>query len=80
MLDCFICSGERVCSSGPQSHRDNVHRLTMKCSMCLARGRTYTVPHTAMIKGCDRWHISDIADTMDGHMVSMAVLRRDLVS
>lgn len=47
-------------------------------SMCLARGRTYTVPHTAMIRTCDRWHISDIADTMDGHLVSMAVLRRDL--
>jgi hypothetical protein len=31
-----------------------------------------------MIRGCDRWHISDIADTMDGHLVSMAVLRRDL--
>jgi len=48
-------------------------------SMCLARGRSYTVPLMPMLRGCDQWHISDIADTMDGHLVSMAVLRRDLV-
>ena len=55
-----------------------MHGLTNH-SMCLARGRTYAIPHTPIIKACDRWHISDIADSMDGHLVSMAVLRRDLV-
>jgi len=48
--------------------------------MCLARGRSYTVPVTPILKRCDQWHMSNIADTMDGHLVSMAVLRRDLVS
>jgi hypothetical protein len=47
--------------------------------MCLARGRCYTVPVTPILRGCDQWHLSNIADTMDGHLVSMAVLRRDLV-
>ncbi|TQB74957.1 hypothetical protein MPDQ_003990 [Monascus purpureus] len=46
--------------------------------VCLARGRSYTVPRTALIDNCDRWHISDIADPRDGPMTSMAVLRRDL--
>jgi hypothetical protein len=50
------------------------------CSVCLARGRSYTVPTTTLIDNCDRWHISDIADSHDGPMNSMAVLRRDLVS
>lgn len=48
--------------------------------MCLARGRSYTLPLTPILKRCDQWHLSNIADTMDGHLVSMAVLRRDLVS
>ncbi|KAH8902835.1 hypothetical protein BR93DRAFT_919389 [Coniochaeta sp. PMI_546] len=52
--------------------------FVLERGMCLARGRTYTIPHTPIIKACDRWHISDIADSMDGHLVSMAVLRRDL--
>ena len=47
--------------------------------MCLARGRCYTIPITPILRGCDQWHLSNIADTMDGHLVSMAVLRRDLV-
>lgn len=37
------------------------------------------MPVTHMLRGCDQWHLSNIADTMDGHLVSMAVLRRDLV-
>ena len=49
-------------------------------SVCLARGRSYTVPRTALIENCDLWHVSDIADPRDGPMTSMAVLRRDLVS
>ncbi|KAJ5594582.1 uncharacterized protein N7459_000790 [Penicillium hispanicum] len=46
--------------------------------VCLARGRSYTVPPTALIMNCDAWHRSDIADRRDGPMNSMAVLRRDL--
>jgi hypothetical protein len=45
-------------------------------SVCLARGRSYTVPPTTLIESCDRWHLSNIADPRDG---PMAVLRRDLV-
>jgi hypothetical protein len=47
--------------------------------VCLARGRSYTVPLTTLIENCDRWHLSNIADLRDGPMNSMAVLRRDLV-
>ncbi|KAJ6094259.1 hypothetical protein N7467_003104 [Penicillium canescens] len=46
--------------------------------VCLARGRSYTVPLTTLIENCDRWHLSNIADLRDGPMNSMAVLRRDL--
>ncbi|KGO76700.1 hypothetical protein PITC_090540 [Penicillium italicum] len=46
--------------------------------VCLARGRSYTVPSTTLIENCDRWHLSNIADPRDGPMNSMAVLRRDL--
>ncbi|KAK0625403.1 hypothetical protein B0T17DRAFT_590986 [Bombardia bombarda] len=52
--------------------------FVLERGMCLARGRSYTVPLTPILKGCDQWHLSNIADTMDGHLVSMAVLRRDL--
>ncbi|KAJ5772009.1 hypothetical protein N7520_002538 [Penicillium odoratum] len=48
--------------------------------VCLARGRSYTVPPTALLENCDAWHLSDIADRRDGPMNSMAVLRRDLSS
>ncbi|EAA30443.2 hypothetical protein GE21DRAFT_10549 [Neurospora crassa] len=52
--------------------------FVLERGMCLARGRSYTVPVTPLLRRCDEWHMSDIADTMDGHLVSMAVLRRDL--
>ncbi|KAK4192139.1 hypothetical protein QBC35DRAFT_241716 [Podospora australis] len=52
--------------------------FVLERGMCLARGRCYTVPITPILRGCDQWHLSNIADTMDGHLVSMAVLRRDL--
>ncbi|KAK0713160.1 hypothetical protein B0T26DRAFT_358356 [Lasiosphaeria miniovina] len=52
--------------------------FVLERGMCLARGRSYTVPLTPILRGCDQWHLSSIADTMDGHLVSMAVLRRDL--
>jgi len=53
--------------------------FVLERGMCLARGRSYTIPLTPLLRGCDQWHLSNIADTMDGHLVSMAVLRRDLV-
>lgn len=52
--------------------------FVLERGMCLARGRSYTLPMTPLIKRCDRWHISDIADSADGALVSIAVLRRDL--
>ncbi|KAK3949596.1 hypothetical protein QBC32DRAFT_316696 [Pseudoneurospora amorphoporcata] len=52
--------------------------FVLERGMCLARGRSYTVPLTPLLRRCDEWHMSDIADTMDGHLVFMAVLRRDL--
>ncbi|TDZ14894.1 Satratoxin biosynthesis SC1 cluster transcription factor SAT9 [Colletotrichum orbiculare MAFF 240422] len=52
--------------------------FVLERGMSLARGRPYTVPVTRIIKDCDQWHRSGIADPMDGHLVSMAVLRRDL--
>ncbi|ROV91850.1 hypothetical protein VMCG_09169 [Cytospora schulzeri] len=52
--------------------------FVLERGMCLARGRNYMIPITPLIRRCDRWHLSDIADSMDGHLVSMAVLRRDL--
>lgn len=32
-----------------------------------------------LIESCDSWHLSDLADRWDGSIVSVAVLRRDLV-
>ncbi|KAF6799425.1 zn 2cys6 transcription factor [Colletotrichum sojae] len=52
--------------------------FVLERGMSLARGRPYTVPVTRVIKDCDQWHRSSIADPMDGHLTSMAVLRRDL--
>lgn len=52
---------------------------TNRTSMCLARGRPFTVPITRSLKDCDGWHRSSHAHSQDGHLVSMAVLRRDLV-
>ncbi|OJJ98882.1 hypothetical protein ASPACDRAFT_79655 [Aspergillus aculeatus ATCC 16872] len=52
--------------------------FVLERGVCLARGRNYTVPSTALIENCDQWHLSDIADSRDGPMNSMAVLRRNL--
>ncbi|RAL15311.1 uncharacterized protein BO97DRAFT_384299 [Aspergillus homomorphus CBS 101889] len=52
--------------------------FVLERGVCLARGRSYTVPITALIENCDKWHFSDIADSHDGPMNSIAVLRRDL--
>jgi hypothetical protein len=34
---------------------------------------------TPLVETCDHWHVSEIADTWDGSIVSVVVLRRDLV-
>ncbi|KAL4868947.1 hypothetical protein BDV12DRAFT_89991 [Aspergillus spectabilis] len=52
--------------------------FVLERGVCLARGRSYTVPPTALVEDCDRWHVSDLADSRDGAMNSMAVLRRNL--
>ncbi|GFN15183.1 uncharacterized protein AtWU_04984 [Aspergillus tubingensis] len=52
--------------------------FVLERGVCLARGRSYTVPSTALINHCDKWHVSDFADSRDGPMNSMAVLRRNL--
>jgi hypothetical protein len=49
-------------------------------SVCLARGRDYVLPMSPLIETCDQWHLSELADRWDGSIVSVAVLRRDLVS
>jgi len=33
---------------------------------------------TPLVETCHKWHISDIADTRDGSIISVAVLRREL--
>ncbi|KAL3470896.1 hypothetical protein BJX99DRAFT_238592 [Aspergillus californicus] len=52
--------------------------FVLERGVCLARGRSYTVPLSALTENCDRWHVSDLADSRDGAMNSMAVLRRNL--
>ncbi|CAM1502623.1 Fc.00g073990.m01.CDS01 [Cosmosporella sp. VM-42] len=52
--------------------------FVLERGMSLARGRPFMVPITRSLKDCDNWHRSELADPLDGHVVSMAVLRRDL--
>ncbi|KAL2840826.1 hypothetical protein BJX68DRAFT_183029 [Aspergillus pseudodeflectus] len=52
--------------------------FVLERGVCLARGRNYTVPITTLIENCDRWHVAELADSRDGAMNSMAVLRRNL--
>ncbi|KAL4749495.1 hypothetical protein BDW72DRAFT_133720 [Aspergillus terricola var. indicus] len=52
--------------------------FVLERGVCLARGRSYTVPSTTLTENCDRWHVSDLADSRDGAMNSMAILRRNL--
>ncbi|GAB1206832.1 hypothetical protein APSETT445_005534 [Aspergillus pseudonomiae] len=52
--------------------------FVLERGVCLARGRSYTVPQTSLIVSCDRWHVSNFADARDGPMNSMAALRRNL--
>jgi hypothetical protein len=55
--------------------------FVLERGFCLARGRRYTLPITPLVETCDQWHVSEIADPrQDGAIVSVAVLRRELVS
>jgi hypothetical protein len=55
--------------------------FVLERGFCLARGRRYTLPVTPLVEMCDQWHVSDTADPrQDGAIVSVAVLRRELVS
>lgn len=37
------------------------------------------LPMSQLIENCDQWHLCELADRWDGSIVSVAVLRRDLV-
>ncbi|KAF1954889.1 hypothetical protein CC80DRAFT_550062 [Byssothecium circinans] len=52
--------------------------FVLERGVCLARGRSYCVPVTSLLKHCDGWHLDSFSDPQDGPLVSMAVLRRDL--
>jgi hypothetical protein len=52
--------------------------FVLERGMCLARGRPFLVPITRLLKDCDHWHKSPLAEKQDGPLLSMAVLRRDL--
>ncbi|KAI2641294.1 hypothetical protein GGS21DRAFT_547669 [Xylaria nigripes] len=52
--------------------------FVLERGVCLARGRSYTLPISQFIENCDQWHLSELADRWDGSIVSVAVLRRDL--
>ncbi|KAG9253161.1 uncharacterized protein F5Z01DRAFT_176048 [Emericellopsis atlantica] len=52
--------------------------FVLERGMCLARGRPFLVPITRLLKDCDNWHKSPLAEKQDGPLLSMAVLRRDL--
>lgn len=51
--------------------------FTLDRGVCLARGRTWTVPAGPLIDTCETWHVSDVADQEDGSLVATCVLRRD---
>ncbi|KAF2641776.1 hypothetical protein P280DRAFT_284433 [Massarina eburnea CBS 473.64] len=52
--------------------------FVLERGICLARGRSYCVPVTPLLRHCDRWPLNNLRDVQDGPLVSMAVLRRDL--
>ncbi|KAI9645955.1 hypothetical protein NHQ30_005392 [Ciborinia camelliae] len=54
--------------------------LILSDSVCLARGRAFTVQISPFVKTCDVWHDSDLADTWDGSIVASSVLRRDIAN
>jgi hypothetical protein len=52
--------------------------FVLERGVCLARGRSYCVPKTSLIRYCDKWHSHASSYVQDGPLVSMAVLRRNL--
>lgn len=54
-------------------------KLNFLSSVCLARGRSFTVQISPLVERCDVWHKSPISDIWDGSIVASSVLRRDLV-
>ena len=47
----------------------------------MARERRSLFPiDTPLLQRCDRWHISEISAPADSSLISIAVIRRDLVS
>jgi hypothetical protein len=52
--------------------------FVLERGVCLARGRSYCVPKTSLIRYCDKWHNHASSYVQDGSLVSMAVLRRNL--
>ena len=78
-MDCIVCLGKRVRLELLRKRNSWLTLQFHNCSVCLARGRNYTVPPSTLIENCDHWHISDIADSRDGPMNSITVLRRNLV-
>lgn len=76
MLDIALRCRARVSDTNREAA--GTARLTYE-RMGLARGRPFIVPVTRLIKDCDNWHRGNIANPHDGHVVSMAVMRRDLV-
>lgn len=52
--------------------------FVLERGVCLARGRSHTVPVTPLVELCDDWHTVEPINADDGAMVSMTVLRRDL--
>ncbi|KAI1109107.1 hypothetical protein F5Y14DRAFT_433784 [Nemania sp. NC0429] len=54
--------------------------FVLERGVCLARGRSYMLPTSQLIENCDQWHQCELADRWDGSIVSVAVLRRDLIN
>jgi hypothetical protein len=52
--------------------------FVLERGVCLARGRSYSVPVTPLVNFCDKWHTAETAVPQDGALICMAVLRRDL--
>lgn len=52
--------------------------FVLERGVCLARGRSHTVPVTPLVELCDDWHTAEPVNPGDGAMISMTVLRRDL--
>jgi hypothetical protein len=52
--------------------------FVLEHGVCLARGRSYSVPLTPLVRFCDSWLSHEMATPGDGAMLSMTVLRRDL--